>query len=81
MPKRHRVEADVYLYQYSTPALGGGGWLAPRPSRFTPGERDPVPIVWEAGWASGAVWMGTKTLAVPGFEPPTVQHVARSYTD
>ena len=28
----------------STSALDGGGWSAPRPSRFTPGK-DPVPIV------------------------------------
>jgi hypothetical protein len=30
-----------------TSALGGGGWSAPRPGRFTPGK-DPVPIVQEA---------------------------------
>jgi hypothetical protein len=34
----------------------GMGWVAPRPGRFTPGERDPVPIVQEAGWAPGPVW-------------------------
>jgi hypothetical protein len=29
------------------------GWVVkPRPDRFTPGK-DPVPIVWEAGWAPG----------------------------
>ena len=28
----------------STSAVDGGGWLTPRPGRFTP-ERDPVPIV------------------------------------
>ena len=27
------------LYPYSTPALEGGGWSAPRPGRFTPGKR------------------------------------------
>jgi hypothetical protein len=31
-------------------ALGGGGWSAPRPGRFTSGK-DPVPLVQEAGWA------------------------------
>ena len=30
-----------------------GGWLAPRPGRFTPGK-DLVPIVQEAGWAPRA---------------------------
>jgi hypothetical protein len=28
-----------------TLALDEGGWSTPRPVRFTPGERDPVPIV------------------------------------
>ena len=36
-----------------------GGWSMPRPGRFTPGK-DPVPIVQEAGWATGLVWMGSK---------------------
>jgi hypothetical protein len=43
-----------------TSALEGGGWSAPRPGRFTPGK-DPVPIVQEAGWASGPVWTLTPT--------------------
>jgi len=37
------------------------GWVAsstPRP-HFTPGK-DPVPILQEAGWAPGPVWMGGK---------------------
>ena len=37
------------------------GWVVsstPRP-HFTPGK-DPVPILQEAGWASGPVWMGGK---------------------
>jgi hypothetical protein len=32
-----------------------GGWSASRPGRFTP-EKDPVPVVQEAGWAPGPVW-------------------------
>ena len=40
----------------------GGGWLAPRPGRFTPGK-DPVPIVQKAGWATGPVWTGAENLA------------------
>jgi hypothetical protein len=45
-------------------ALGGleGGWSAPHHGHFTPGK-DPVPIVQEAGWASGPVWMCVKNLA------------------
>ena len=32
------------------------------PAAFTPGK-DPVPIVQEAGWASGPVWTGAENLA------------------
>jgi hypothetical protein len=48
----------------------GMGWLAPRPGRFTPGERDPVPIVQEAGWAPGPVWTCAKNLAHTGIRSP-----------
>ena len=47
---------------------------------FTPGK-DPVPIVQEGGWAPGPVWTGVKNLALPGFNPRTVQAVASRYTD
>jgi len=40
---------------------GGGGWLMPHPNRFTLGI--PGPIVWEAGWVPGPVWMGAENLA------------------
>jgi hypothetical protein len=55
-------------------AQEGGGWSAPRPGRFTPGE-DLVPIVQEAG--SGRV---RKTSLSPGFDPRTVQPVTSRYT-
>jgi hypothetical protein len=57
------------------------GWLAPRPGRFTPRERDPVRIVQEAGWAPGPVWTDAEYLTPPGFDPRTVQPVASRYTD
>jgi hypothetical protein len=50
---------EAYLYSFSTSALGGGGWSAPRPGRFTPGK-DPVPTVQEAGWAPMPVWTCAK---------------------
>ena len=28
--------------------------------------KDPVPIVWGAGWASGSVWTGEESLAPTG---------------
>ena len=65
----------------STPALDGGGWSSPRPGRFTPGK-DPVPIVYEAGWAPGLVWTGAENLAPHRDSiPRTVQPVASRYTD
>jgi len=46
-------------------ALHRGGWSTPRPGRFAPGK-NPVPIVWEAGWASEPVWTGAEYLALTG---------------
>jgi hypothetical protein len=47
------------------------GWevrVTPRPLS-TP-ERDPVPIVQEAGWAPGQVWTGAENLASTGIRFP-----------
>jgi hypothetical protein len=60
---------EVYLNSFSTSALEGGGWSAPRPSRFTPGK-DPVPIVQEAGWTPGPVWTCAKNFALTGIRTP-----------
>jgi hypothetical protein len=53
---------------------------------YRPGERTPVPIVQEAGWASEPVW--TQSLEEKSFhlcrgsnlDLPVVQHVARHWT-
>ena len=42
---------------------------------FSPGK-DPVPIVQEAGWATGPVWTGTENLAPTGIRSP--DRLARS---
>ena len=58
------------------------GWVvnaAPRPLGSR--ERDPVPLVQEAGWDPGPVSTGAENLAPPGFDPRTVQPVASRYTD
>jgi hypothetical protein len=52
-----------------TSALGGGGWSASYPGRFTPGK-GPVPIVQEAGWDPGPVWTCSKNLAPTGIRSP-----------
>jgi hypothetical protein len=59
----------VELYSFLTSALEGGGWSSPRPGRVTPGK-DPVPIVQEAGWATGPVWTCMKNLAPTGIRSP-----------
>ena len=57
-----------------------GGWPTPRPGGFTLGK-DPVPIVYEAGWASEAGLDGCgKILPPPGFDLLTVHPVASRYT-
>ena len=35
-----------------------------------PQVKDPVPIVWEAGWAPGPVWTGAENLAPIGIPSP-----------
>jgi len=47
---------------------GWGVSVMPRPL-FTP-EKDPVPIVQEAGWASGPVWTGAENIASTGIRSP-----------
>jgi len=47
------------------------------PAAFTPGK-DPVPIVQEAGWAPGPVWIGVGNLT-PHWD--SIQPVASRYTD
>jgi hypothetical protein len=39
------------------------------PAAFTPGK-DPVPIVQEAGWAPGPVWIVAENLAPTGIRSP-----------
>jgi hypothetical protein len=50
--------------------MGGGEWVTPRPSRFTPRERDSLPVVWEVGWAPGPVWTSAENLVGIGIRSP-----------
>ena len=47
-----------------------GGGLTPRACRFTPGKDNSVPIVQDAGWATGQVWAGVENLAPTGIRSP-----------
>ena len=43
-------------------AIDLGGWSSPRSGRLVSGK-DPVPLVWEDGWAPEPVWKGAENLA------------------
>jgi len=42
----------------------------PHPTHFTPGEGDAVPIVQEAAWSPGPVWMVAENLSPTGIHSP-----------
>ena len=48
-------------YSSMTAALEGGEWSAALPGHTLPPGKHPVPILQEAGWARGPVWMGRKS--------------------
>ena len=61
---------EVQLYSFLTFfSTRRGEESASRPGHFTP-EKDPVPIVQEAGWAPGPVWTGAENLAATGIRSP-----------
>jgi hypothetical protein len=67
--RRPKGEVEVLLCSYFNLGSRWGGWLTPRPGRFSPGS-DLVPIVQEAGWATGPVWTGAENLASAGIRSP-----------
>jgi hypothetical protein len=59
---------DVYIHVFLTSALVGGEWLASRPGRFTPGERDPG-THWAGGWVGPRA--GLDDVEKRKISPPT----------
>ena len=51
------------------------------PLPLYPWERDPVPILQEAGWAPELVLMGAENVAPTGIRSPTIQLVVSRYTN
>jgi hypothetical protein len=54
--------------------MGLGGQRHALATLLPPGK-NPIPIVWEAGWAQGSVWMDKENLAphrdsIPGPSSP-----------
>ena len=79
MKAKRRIRGYIAILSL-TSALDGDGWSTPRPGRFTPREREPVPIVQEAWWAPGPVRTGVENLSPPpGFDHRTVQPVVIRY--
>ena len=63
-----------------TSALEGVGGQRHSPAAFTP-RKEPVPIVQEAGWALGPVWIGAENHAPTPIRSPDLPAVASRYTD
>jgi hypothetical protein len=64
-----------------TSAIGGAVVVSVKVLPLYPREKNPVPTVQETGWAPGPVYTSAENLAPQGFDPRTVQDVARRYTD
>jgi len=64
-----------------TPALDGGGWLAPRPGRLNRGRKSGIQFT--GGWVDpgDSLEEDGKSRRHQGAEPCVVQFVAIRYTD
>jgi hypothetical protein len=74
----HKSPKGEYRYSSTltlTSAIDGSVQSVPRLGHFTP-RKDPVPIVYEARWAPGPVWMGAENLTPTGIW--SLDHPARS---
>ena len=58
----------------------GGGWLASRPGRLTPGKEARYHCT-GGGVGLRPVWTGAENLASSGFDPQTFQPIASHYAD
>jgi hypothetical protein len=65
----HRGSRGIALLFYDYGTRRGRGISVTLRPLFTPGK-NPVPIVQEAGWASGPVWTGAENLAPTGIRSP-----------
>jgi len=61
-----------------TSALEGGEGVSVTTRPHLTPRKDPVPIVQEAGWASGPVWTGAENFAPTGIRSP--DRPARNYS-
>jgi hypothetical protein len=66
MPRRPKGGVEVQLYSFLTSTIDGGWVVNATFQPPYPWERDPVAIVWEAGWASEPVWAGAENISPTG---------------
>ena len=57
------------------------GWVVNATPRPLYTGKDPVPIVQEAGWASGPVWTGAENVAPTGIRSPDRPVRSECHTD
>jgi hypothetical protein len=70
----------VWLYSFSILGTWWGLVVNVTSRPLYSRERDPVPIMEEAGWIAGRVWTGAEGVAFNGIHARTVQSEARRYT-
>ena len=58
-----------------------GGWLAPRPGRFTPAKETRYPLYRRLGEPQGRSGRVRKISPPPEYDPRAVQPVASHYTN
>ena len=85
LPSCYRFEQPLQFhnFHYSFFNLGArwGGWLAPRPGRFTPGKGTRYPLYRRLGTPQCRSGRVQKISSPRAFGPRTVQPVASRYTD
>ena len=80
----HEGPEGEYWYSFTlslTSVLDDGGWSTPRRGRFTPGNETRYPFYKRLGGPQARSGGVRKISPALGFDPRTVQPVARRYTD
>jgi hypothetical protein len=67
-PRRGHEGPEGKKRSFFNLGAGWGGWSKPRPGRFTSPGEDLVPMVSEAAWTPGPVWMVWKILPPNGIQ-------------
>ena len=68
--KAQRVSRGIALPNLRPRHWRWGGGVSTTSRPLYPPGKDPVPIVQEAGWATGPVWTGAENLAPTGIRSP-----------